>query len=150
MGRTRRGTGFWSFVCYGVLMIWLLYGQRLGRNGDTSYFEQIRMSYNLIPFKTIGNYSYVAMRTTNTALLRHIIINLLGNVVMFVPLGYFLPMNCKCLRSFPKLIGWTIVIIAAIELIQLFTLLGSLDVDDLILNVAGAAIGYWLWRWCRR
>ena len=33
-------------------------------------------------------------------------------------------------------------IITAVELIQLFTLVGSCDVDDLILNVIGSAIGY--------
>ena len=34
------------------------------------------------------------------------------------------------------------LVITAVELAQLFTLLGSCDIDDLILNVLGAALGY--------
>ena len=37
-------------------------------------------------------------------------------------------------------------IITAVELTQLFTLLGSCDIDDLILNVVGAAVGYGLFK----
>ena len=37
-------------------------------------------------------------------------------------------------------------IIVIIELIQLFTLLGSCDIDDLLLNTIGAVIGWLLWR----
>lgn len=37
-------------------------------------------------------------------------------------------------------------IIVAVELLQLFTLLGSCDIDDLILNMIGAFLGYGLFR----
>ena len=36
----------------------------------------------------------------------------------------------------------TVSMVMAVELIQLFTLRGSGDIDDLILNMAGAAIGF--------
>jgi glycopeptide antibiotics resistance protein len=57
-------------------------------------------------------------------------------------LGFFLPM------VFPKLRLWwrtwlaTLGIMIAVELLQLLTLRGVCDVDDLILNLAGGAIGY--------
>ena len=41
----------------------------------------------------------------------------------------------------------TLGIMLAVEVAQLFTLRGSFDVDDLILNLLGAAIGYLIYRW---
>lgn len=135
-------TGFW---CYCILMVWLLYGQRIGYISDAPYLEQMMGNMNLHPFRTIGNYLSAAQWTRDDALLRHIVINLAGNVVMFVPLGFFLPLNWQCFRNFWLLIVGVILIVSLVELIQLVTLLGSLDVDDLILNVLGAAVGYFLW-----
>lgn len=37
-------------------------------------------------------------------------------------------------------------IILTVELVQLFTFLGSGDVDDLLLNVLGASMGYACWK----
>jgi glycopeptide antibiotics resistance protein len=42
--------------------------------------------------------------------------------------------------------GVSVVIICAIELLQLFTLTGVCDVDDLILNMTGVLIGYIAYR----
>ena len=63
---------------------------------------------------------------------------------MFTPLGFFLPCIWDSLQKFRRCIFCVVGVIVLIELIQLFTLLGSCDIDDLILNVVGAAAGYWL------
>ena len=46
---------------------------------------------------------------------------------------------------------WKVTVLAAgimavVELAQMLLLVGTCDVDDLILNVTGAALGYWLFR----
>ena len=38
------------------------------------------------------------------------------------------------------------LMITAVELAQLFTLVGSCDVDDLLLNLLGAGLGYGLYK----
>lgn len=134
-----------AFVWYMLLMVWLLYGQRLGYAREDCFAEYCSNNVNLRPFRTIGNYWYVALRTSDRQLLRHIIVNLAGNVVMFVPLGFFLPLNLPRLRKFWRSLLWMVLIIGCIECLQLVTMLGSLDVDDLILNLIGAVIGYGIW-----
>ncbi len=65
---------------------------------------------------------------------------------MFVPLGFFLPCLFPLLRGVIKYLVFQIAVIVIIELVQLFTLLGSCDIDDLIFNTAGAFIGFLLFR----
>ena len=134
------------FFAYGIWMLWLLFGQRLRYSHTQDFRQYLEQSVNLKPFYTIGNYWYAARRTPDSSLLRHIIINLAGNVLMFIPLGLFLPMNWYGMRSFRPWAGTVICVIVAVELLQMLTMLGSLDVDDVILNLAGAAFGYLIWK----
>jgi len=73
-------------------------------------------------------------------------VNLAGNVLMFVPLGYFLPRMRGAFRPFFRCMLWTAVILLGIECLQLLTLLGSCDIDDLLLNLMGTALGYGVFR----
>ena len=102
------------------------------------------MSYSLTPFHTIRQ--YLRLWNLNPQLHRLAVINLVGNVVMFIPLGTLLPLVFRRLHSFWKTMLCTTGIIIAVELTQLFTLLGSCDIDDLILNLLGASIGYFFYR----
>jgi len=74
--------------------------------------------------------------------IRLAIVNLFGNIALFVPLGYFLPRLWEGLRKWWRTWLATLLVMTAVELTQLFTLRGTCDVDDLILNLLGAAIGY--------
>lgn len=128
-----------AFLAYFGIMLWLLFGQRMGA---AAWSENL----NLEPLKTIRLYMEL-IRGNNGYLVRHAFINLAGNVIMFIPVGYLLPRIWKKLRGFFKVLLITIGAIALIEILQYFTGLGSCDVDDLILNVPGAMIGYFLWKW---
>ena len=126
------------FVVYSAIMLWLLF-DRVGGIDGMPYWDQIRANLNLEPFHTIKLFlnvldSHVYSTTA--------IINLGGNVIMFIPLGFFLPRVFPSLNKFHRTLLATAIIITAVELAQLFTLLGSCDVDDLILNVMGATLGY--------
>ena len=81
---------------------------------------------------------------------RHAFINLAGNVVMFLPLGALLPAANGKLRKFFRTFFLGLGLIVAVEVLQLFTLLGSCDVDDLILNLIGVTLGFILWKLRRR
>lgn len=134
------------FGAYGLWMLWLLFGQRFGQSSDSAYWERVLMNLNLHPLDTLRRYLWVLHNSTDRALLRHAVINLGGNVIMFVPLGFFVP----CLWEKPRTFGWHFLtmalIILTIETVQLFTLLGSCDVDDLLLNLVGTTLGWLLWR----
>jgi glycopeptide antibiotics resistance protein len=81
----------------------------------------------------------------NEAFRTHAIINLVGNVLVFVPLGYFLPKIWKGFRLLFVTILTVAMLMIVVEFLQYATGLGSCDVDDLILNVAGTLIGYLIW-----
>lgn len=103
------------------------------------------MGYNLKPFHTIRLYLPLLHREPESDLFRQAVVNLVGNVVMFVPLGMFLPAWVKK-PSFWKILLTGAAVICLIELLQLVTLLGCCDVDDLLLNLVGVSLGYGLYR----
>ncbi len=130
------------FLVYVLAMLFLLFGRSHGRIAGLTYLEQMRMNMNLTPFLTIRNYLYVIVHRSNEALIRHCVINLAGNVLLFIPAGCFLPMFFKKQRNFFLFFVTCAVTMLCVELIQLLTLLGSFDVDDLILNLMGMTLGY--------
>ncbi|WP_019241082.1 MULTISPECIES: VanZ family protein [Bacillus] len=68
---------------------------------------------------------------------------LILNILMFVPLCILLPIVFKGLRSFWKTTIVALCMTISIEFIQYFT--GrSADIDDVIMNVCGGMIGYFL------
>ncbi|MBQ3100065.1 MAG: VanZ family protein [Clostridia bacterium] len=121
-------------------MIWLLFGQRIGFWQEGNYFENLFAKVNLIPFATIS--SQFERLWNNSYLARHCFINLAGNIVMFVPFGLLMPAVWKQLTSLWRFVLCMTAVIVLIELIQLFSLLGSLDVDNYILNIIGSLIGF--------
>lgn len=70
--------------------------------------------------------------------------NLIGNILVFIPFGFLLPKaysKCgKWWRTFYCAAGF----VMCIELFQLFSAFGAFDVDDILLNVYGAMMGYFI------
>lgn len=96
--------------------------------------------YNVIPFETIRRY----------ALHREMIgkgisfLNIEGNILAFLPFGFFLPLLFIRFRRLFLTVLMTACFSFCVELLQLVTRVGSCDVDDLILNTIGGLIGYLL------
>ena len=130
------------FVVYLALLLWLLFDRSSDWGSELSYADQMRSNMNLVPFHTIGNYWKVVTRWEFTPLFRHCVINLGGNIFLFIPIGYFLPRLWPFLRNFFSFLLTCTLAITLVELLQLVTLLGSLDIDDLILNLFGMLVGY--------
>lgn len=95
-------------------------------------------NYNLIPLRTIRmQLHYVRADWAR--------LNLLGNVLAFLPFGFLLPLAYDGkVNSLGRVLGIGFVSVLAIELFQLFTKLGSLDIDDILLNLLGILGGYGL------
>ena len=140
-------TPLWRFflLVYSAVMVWLLFHR--SRTWDTGlpYKELLRQNTNLIPLHTIRNYLYVLRSSHSRYLLAHCFLNLAGNFVLFIPAGWLLPrLWQKMRRLFPFLV-WSISMLFMIEVVQLFTLLGRFDIDDLILNLLGMTAGLLLY-----
>ncbi len=81
---------------------------------------------------------------------RDLLMNLIGNVTMFIPSGIILPILYKKLNSFWKVAGCGLLISLCIEILQLpFSSRGT-DVDDLLLNTFGVAVGYGIYALAKR
>ena len=142
--RYPKSTPLWRFlfVVYVAILLWLLFDRPDRLGSDLSYAEQMRQSMNLIPFHTIGSYWHVVKRMDFSPIFYHCFINLGGNIILFIPIGYFLPRLWPSLRKFFPFLLTCVLAITLVELLQLVTLLGSLDIDDLILNLFGMLLGY--------
>ena len=131
-------------------MLWLLFFRSPNWVDGLTYAEQLRRNYNLVPFYTISNYWQVVTRYTNYSVLFHCFINLNGNVLLFIPAGYMMPRLFKKMRNYFRFFATGLGVMFLVEVLQLFTLLGSFDVDDLILNLFGMSIGFiiyhYLWK----
>ena len=135
---------FWRFLflLYCAAMLWLLFGRSNGWTEGLSYREQLRQNANLIPFFTIKNYVRVLQSPPSRYLLRHCFINLAGNIFLFIPAGWLFPKIFPRMRNFFRFFTLCAGLILLVELVQLFTLLGSFDVDDVILNLFGMTVGF--------
>jgi glycopeptide antibiotics resistance protein len=98
--------------------------------------DQIYQSINLIPFSTI---SFYLSGEVNGLISFY---NLAANIGLFLPFGVFLKMR-EC--TIFQLFYIPIFFISLIELLQYFSHRGSMDIDDLILNVLGFYIGFLLY-----
>lgn len=77
--------------------------------------------------------------------------NLLGNLLLFLPMGVFLPLIFKeKFNKFSKFLVFILVTVILVEVLQFITFLGSLDIDDFILNVIGAMIGFLIYKICNK
>ena len=135
------------FVIYVIALIYVLFLDNRQRFGMflmeiTPFSKQhFEMFLNLIPFKTeIDYFKQLAEHTVNT---RTVVMNIGVNLILFLPMGMALPVLFE--NKFNKL--WEIIVFVAViviicEAIQFITVRGSADIDDVILNTVGAAVGY--------
>ena len=87
---------------------------------------------NLVPLVYLFDYETM----------RNIIWNIVGNTAMFIPSGIVLPIVYRKLDRFGKVVAAGAFISLCIEILQLPFHSRVSDIDDLILNTLGVAIGY--------
>ena len=124
-----------KFVLYKDLffLMFILYMFLLFELVTSTDFESY--SNNFIPFKEIMRYNYTSKLFYK---------NVLGNVLLFVPFGYFVN---KVLKNKQVLIAifTTLITSLSIEIIQM-NIGRSFDIDDIMLNLIGGVIGYLIYK----
>ncbi|MFC7365423.1 MULTISPECIES: VanZ family protein [Bhargavaea] len=134
-----------SFVCYLVALAVLLFLSSRGFLwSGLTWMEYIRNSSNFVPFKTISTY---VTRFFDGSMNRDIPIkNLFGNLLLFLPMGIYLPYYITKINKIRDLAIAMSVILILIEVVQVVTRRGSFDIDDFILNMLGALMGFGIWK----
>ena len=129
---------FWIYLL--ILMYLLFFSEYYGRTVATEY------RYNLQLFREISRFWTYREKLGMAAVLT----NLVGNVVCFMPFGFFLPNMYPVFRRHGCLVVlFGFLLTCGVELLQLLTRVGALDVDDIFLNTCGAILGYLLNVVCR-
>lgn len=109
------------FICYILLLFQLVTSSDISSYGGINY----------IPFTEIFRYKIGS---------KMFILNVIGNIAIFIPFGYFISRYLKTKRHLP-IFMITIITSLCIELVQLY--IGrSFDIDDILLNCIGGIIGH--------
>jgi glycopeptide antibiotics resistance protein len=124
------------FICYILLLMKILFLSRVSIfelfNGQRTLFRSI----NLIPFITIREYI-----SGDTGILKTFAFgNVVGNIVIFIPLGIYLPLFKKDKRVITNLL-FIFIVSLFVEIIQGLFGIGTSDIDDIILNCLGGWVG---------
>ena len=139
--RKIRHIGIMLFLLYVLLLVYFLFfAEEYGRTAA----EERMYRYNLVPFLEIRRFWTYREQLGILAVFS----NIFGNVIGFIPYGFILPVIAHRFRSgfFIILSGFSLSLV--VEVVQLVARVGCFDVDDLILNTLGAAIGYGIFAVC--
>lgn len=95
------------------------------KNANFEWFRTIKMYIRYWNYRGINSFG-----------------NLIGNILVFIPLGYMLPRLNRGFQNPVICLGTGLSVVLLIELFQLYTAFGYFDVDDILLNELGIFIGY--------
>ncbi len=130
-----------SFIFYVLILFYLLFlKSRGGYLSGLPIGEYIKYNSNIIPFKTIIRFlkGLVNQDMNYDIPLK----NLLGNLFILFPMGLYLTSSINKLSGIKNYVVFNVILLVCIELGQLLFRRGSLDIDDFILNLSGAMLGY--------
>ena len=134
----RKGSWFLFLVYMAVMVYFLFFSEGFHRTDGTLY------QYNLTLFQEIKR-GFWCLEHGN---IQYFIVNIVLNVVAFVPFGFILPIfspkNRKLLHVFLLILEMTL----AIEILQMVFQVGIFDVDDIFMNTLGGTLGYLLYELC--
>ena len=127
------------FVLYIIFIIYfLIFSDWYGRTGEMQEYH-----YNLVLFREIKRFWEYREEVGLFAMFT----NLFGNVIIFIPFGFFMPMASKY-KSLFSTVFYSFGLSLCVETFQLRTRVGSFDVDDLLLNTVGGLAGYIIYEIC--
>lgn len=134
------------FIAYviGLIYMMVIYHRNLDftwvvTGGFPKLVELMADTTNLIPFATINRYLAVLDRPSGLGLF---IYNIVGNTVILIPFGYLFPIVNKAMKRWWAFVLAALIFILIMEILQFVSMSGTFDVDDILLNLIGALIGY--------
>lgn len=124
------------FICYIFLLMKILFLSRISLLDLFCNERTFSRSINLIPFYSIMEYISGSSSITKAIAF----VNVVGNIVIFIPLGIYLPLFKNDKRVITNLL-LILTVSLFVESIQGLLGIGASDIDDVILNSLGGCIG---------
>lgn len=126
------------FIIYFIVLFYLLFfSEEMGRT-----YSERGYHYNLILFREIKRFIIYRKILGYKA----VALNLLGNILAFMPFGAFLPLYTKRCRKVWFTVLYSFELSLVIETLQLLFKVGTFDVDDLLLNTIGGLLGFFVYK----
>ena len=130
------------FVFYGAALIGALIISRVDYQTfaatKAAYLKNFDLMTNFNPFETVQlyinaiKYNYIGMEIPLS--------NLIGNAMLFMPMAVFLPCLFRPMQKLWVFALTMLMMLVAVEALQLLLACGSCDVDDVLLNLTGTLI----------
>lgn len=130
-----------GWVLFIVYMAAVVYFMFFAESFDRPDVRQ-EYHYNLILFREIKRFIIYRDQLGMKA----VFLNIVGNVAGFMPFGFFLPIISRRSRKWYNTVLFGFSFSLAIEITQLVWKVGSFDVDDILLNTIGGALGFIVYR----
>lgn len=124
------------FIIYILFLIKLLFLSRVSLLNLFNSQRTLDRSINLIPFYSIKEYIF----SNSATLKRFALSNVVGNIVIFIPLGTYLSLFKNNKKVITNLL-FIFIVSLFVEIIQGLLGLGASDIDDIILNSLGGLVG---------
>ncbi len=112
-------------------------GQLKGEENGRAYY--LSHYVNTVPFRSIYTV-YIRGFINGYVNSFYMLLNLLGNICAFMPFAFFLPCFFRKQKRWYLFLPTVLLAVSAIELLQFAFMVGSCDIDDLILNAGGAML----------
>ena len=126
--------GWLLFYLYMLLLIYFLFlSEHYGRDLISKDYR-----YNLEMLKEIKRF----IRYREQLGLESFVVNILGNILAFIPFGFLPPILNQRYRKFWHMAILSICFSFTLESVQLLLRVGIFDVDDIIMNSVGGITGY--------
>lgn len=120
-------------------------GALIAAHPDNARAYYLQYFVNFQPFRSIWEV-YILGLVKGYVAPYYVLLNLLGNVCALMPLSILLPRLFPAQRRWFVFLPTVVASVLLIELLQFLLMVGSCDVDDLILNAGGALLLYFLLR----
>ena len=131
------------YLC--LLFYFLFFSEGFGRTGPS-----VEYRYNLVLFREIKRFYRYRYILGNKAFF----INVFGNVIAFMPMGFLQPLLSDRQRRKILVVLNCFIVSLLVETIQLVFKIGCFDVDDLFLNTLGGLFGLMIYfvfqKWMKR
>jgi glycopeptide antibiotics resistance protein len=106
-----------------------------------------RYQVSLIPLATtIRGFTNIVNNSYEGLVILKVLANFVGNIIMFIPLGFLLPLIASKFDDVKRLIFTAALLSISIEMLQFISIsFGTyrfVDIDDVMLNTFGAFVGY--------
>jgi glycopeptide antibiotics resistance protein len=111
------------------------------KRGELHIVFNNRAYANLAPLRET-----IRMFIEPRASIRFALLNVFGNILLFIPLGFLIPLLFDKGNNLGRVVFYGALSSALIEVIQFFTTFNVTDIDDVIFNTAGAFIGIMCYR----